>query len=93
MGLANIWGISTRVRIMLDITIPLKKGVKVKHPESNISTVLPIFYEKLPEFCIKCGCVSLLLRECAEYIAKKLSEQGRCEFPYKEWMQANVLVD
>lgn len=82
-----------RIRIMLDITKPLKKGVRVNLQGANTSAVLPIFYEKLLEFCIKCGCVGHLFRDCAEYNAMQPLEQGSCEFPYKEWMQANAVVD
>ncbi|KAK9199061.1 hypothetical protein WN944_014248 [Citrus x changshan-huyou] len=38
-------------------------------------------------------CVGHLFRECAEYNAMQPLEQGSCEFPYKESIQANVVVD
>ncbi|KAL5748488.1 hypothetical protein ACOSP7_025530 [Xanthoceras sorbifolium] len=55
-----------RVRVMLDVSKPLLRGLRVKvgHPEEIYSVVL--CYEKLPNFCYFCGKLWHHVQECSE---------------------------
>ncbi|XP_042972758.1 uncharacterized protein LOC122304562 [Carya illinoinensis] len=49
------WDISLRVKILLDLRKPLARGRIVML--RGLKTWVPIQYEKLPRFCLQCGCV------------------------------------
>lgn len=56
-----------RVRITLDISKPLKRGLRVKlEGEEDLST-LPILYERLSTFCFQRCKIGHVFRECSEY--------------------------
>lgn len=53
----NDWtGPFMRIRVIIDITKPLRRGLKVKNSEGLI-VWCPILYEKLPDICFGCGLI------------------------------------
>lgn len=52
-----------RIRVRIDVRLPLKKGKKVKKPGSDWS-VCCFRYEKLPTFCFICGLIGHIDRQC-----------------------------
>ncbi|KAL5746204.1 hypothetical protein ACOSP7_027350 [Xanthoceras sorbifolium] len=57
------WGKFLRVKVRIDITKPLKRGIRVWLEEFKTMITSPIKYEKLPEFCFTCGLVGHSLKE------------------------------
>lgn len=54
---------SRRVRVMLDITKPLKRRKKVRVKEGSIMNVM-FKHERLPHFCFMCSMLSHTDRDC-----------------------------
>lgn len=52
-----------RIRTLVDIRQPLKKGKKVNTPGSDW-IVYSFKYEKLPSFCFICGLIGHIDRHC-----------------------------
>lgn len=49
------WGESLRIKILIDITKPLRRGVWIKPREDQERMWINIRYERLPNFCYSCG--------------------------------------
>ncbi|XP_050222146.1 uncharacterized protein LOC126672240 [Mercurialis annua] len=54
-----------RVRVKMDITKPLKRGLKVKLEAEGAPTVIMLKYERLPDLCMKCGIIGHPILECS----------------------------
>lgn len=52
-----------RIRVRLDVRQPLKKGNKVRKPESDW-VMCNFKYKKLPTFCFICGLIGHIDRQC-----------------------------
>ncbi|KAH7526808.1 hypothetical protein JRO89_XSUnG0053100 [Xanthoceras sorbifolium] len=74
-----------RVRVMLDVSKPLLRGLRVKvgYPEEICSVVL--CYEKLPNFCYFCGKLGHHVRECSDNSQGILNEEN---WRFGVWMRA-----
>ncbi|OMO67876.1 reverse transcriptase [Corchorus capsularis] len=82
------WGKFLRVRISMNITKPLKRGTKVQLPLQGISVVM-FKYEKLPDFCFVCGCLTHIETECEiAYTMKKNTRKYIRQ--YGNWLRAEV---
>lgn len=45
-----------RIRICLDITKPLRRGIKLRNSNGGI-VWCPILYQKFPDICFTCGLI------------------------------------
>ena len=78
------WGKFLRVRICIDATRKLIKGKKVSI-EGGESRWIFFKYERLPNFCYRCGMLDHGEKDCLE---KKGEEPGRGEqMQYRAWMR------
>ncbi|MDV3193917.1 MAG: hypothetical protein Q8835_02510 [Sweet potato little leaf phytoplasma] len=78
------WKESLWVRVTMDITKPLRRGIKVKLDEPLGSIWTPIKYEKLPEICSYCGRIGHNSKECGSfYLVDGPSSQ---KHQYGTWM-------
>lgn len=57
-------GCFLRVKVRLDITQPLRRGIMVFDEVSNIERWCPMQYEFLPEFCYMCGVIGHVDKMC-----------------------------
>ncbi|KAL5750648.1 hypothetical protein ACOSP7_025251 [Xanthoceras sorbifolium] len=66
-----------RVRVMVDVLKPLKRGLRVQLDEGSedITTVM-VCYKRLPTFCYHCGRIEHLTRECSDYKKKAVEDSG-----------------
>lgn len=71
-----------RVRILVDITKPLKK-VLLLEMENEEEILIPVLYEKLPEFCFCCGIIGHQYRICQSY-----KGQPKEQLAFGAWMKA-----
>lgn len=54
-----------------------------KKEEKKQEIVMPVLYEKLPNFCYVCGCVGHQFRECTQF-----KNQSKDEMAYGPWLKA-----
>lgn len=75
------------IQVSVNITKPLKKIIVLKQQvEEDI--LMPVVYERLPNFCYSCGCIGHQFRECKEY-----RDQKKEELPFRLWLKAISLAD
>ncbi|KAK1551147.1 hypothetical protein Q3G72_031062 [Acer saccharum] len=53
-----------RIRVLIDITNPLKRGLRVALGDDEKVNEVMIYYERLPNFCYYCGKIGHLVRDC-----------------------------
>ncbi|KAK0592137.1 hypothetical protein LWI29_013935 [Acer saccharum] len=76
------WREFMRVRVSVDITKPLKRGIRVWIEEFGVM----IQYERLSNFCFGCGVIGHVLRECT---TKHQELAGKSQpLKYGAWLQA-----
>lgn len=73
-------GNSMRIKVRLDITEPLCRGFMLKSEEIREGCWIAIRYERLPEFCFKCGRIGHVLKDCHDKQKEEMQEQSRLEF-------------
>ncbi|KAL5787815.1 hypothetical protein ACOSP7_004764 [Xanthoceras sorbifolium] len=82
------WGKFLKVKVRIDITKPLKRGIRVWLEEFKTMITSPIKFEKLPEFCFACGLVGHSLKECLDEEARTCVINGSVS-KYGVWLQAS----
>ncbi|XP_050212839.1 uncharacterized protein LOC126664483 isoform X2 [Mercurialis annua] len=75
-----------RVRVTVDITKPLKRGLKVKVNSEGAIVMALLRYERLPEFCFKCGIIGHPLLECDVNLNSKVNV-----YKYNELIRAGPI--
>lgn len=82
-------GGTLRVKIQIDATKPLKRGIFLSSEDSTEDRWIPITYEKLPDFCYGCGLLGHTLKEC-----EGSNHDGSPveELPYGAWLREPVLL-
>lgn len=55
-----------RIRVMLDITKPLRQGVWIRQEKSEEDLCIILLHERLPQFCYVCGCLGHGLKDCSD---------------------------
>ncbi len=79
-------GLYMRVRVAIDITKPLCRGRKIKLDLTSARWV-SFKYERLPNFCYWCGCVTHGERDCAYWLANKITLK-QIDQQFGPWMRA-----
>ncbi|CAI9761214.1 unnamed protein product [Fraxinus pennsylvanica] len=77
------WGSSLRVKIALNLRKPLARGRMVML--EGVKTWVPIQYEKLPWFCIKCGRIIHEQAGCPKSLDLNMGAKQ-----YGSWLRAEV---
>lgn len=78
-----------RVRVTLDVSFPLKPGLCVQFHSSDPEYVLPVLYEKLPDFCFHCGRLGQIFREYEEYVLAMAEDGSHPPLPFGNWIRAS----
>ena len=79
------WGKSLRVRIMMDITKKLVRGKKITI-EGGECRWIHFKYERLPNFCYKCGLLSHAIRDCPDSVGLNVQFDEN-QFQYGAWLR------
>ncbi|KAJ4830930.1 hypothetical protein Tsubulata_031093 [Turnera subulata] len=79
------WGSFLRIRVLIDVTQPLKKEVLCQVRDQPILS-FRISYEKLPNFCYACGRIGHLVKECDEF--SDIDSEEESELPFNETLRA-----
>ncbi|KAL8488130.1 hypothetical protein ACS0TY_024425 [Phlomoides rotata] len=83
------FGRSIRVKVNLDITQPLKIGLKILNKDGK-SAWIPFKFERLPSFCFFCGLIGHMKRKCNFVDEKKeLLNIHEDKLPFGEWIKAS----
>ena len=77
------------VRVKIDVTKKLVKGKKVKI-EGGKQRWISFRYERLPNFCYRCGLLNHGLRECAE-ASQKENQNKQTNLQYGPWLRGEAL--
>ncbi|XVF18868.1 hypothetical protein REPUB_Repub11eG0060400 [Reevesia pubescens] len=87
----NAWGRVLRVRDLLNVTKPIRRGFRITLPEGG--TVLVLFrYEKLPNICFVYGCLNHYESEC-ETIVQMKKNTGSVKREYNIWLSVDSSGD
>ena len=83
------WGKYLRVRVKIDVTKKLVRGKKVMI-EGGEQRWINFRYERLPNFCYRCGLLNHDLRDYAE-ASDKENKSEKFFFQYRPWLRGEVL--
>lgn len=82
-----IWGKYVRLRVSIDITKPLRRGVLVDMPDGKKAWA-PLKYERLPNFCFWCRRLGHGDRDCEDKL-QLLEKDGNAKAQYGPWLRAS----
>ncbi|KMS96471.1 hypothetical protein BVRB_9g224640 [Beta vulgaris subsp. vulgaris] len=78
------WDKSARLRILLDVTKPLKRVQRIA-VKSGGSVLVELKYERLPTFCYMCGVIGHIERDCLSTVF----EDKDVEKQWGSWIRAS----
>ncbi|KAK4420265.1 hypothetical protein Salat_2439600 [Sesamum alatum] len=82
-------GASVRIRVSLDVRVPLKIFLRIKAPEGE--RTVSFTYERLPTFCYGFGVLGHLVRDCPSTLETGWSEGGE-DLQYSAWLRESKAV-
>lgn len=81
----DLEGVVPRIRVNIDTSKPINRGIRVFLEALNQEFTLPIQYEKLPDFCFGCSMIGHRVCDCPTYFNIGLSDSPR---RFGEWLRA-----
>ncbi|KAL5836692.1 hypothetical protein ACOSQ3_013861 [Xanthoceras sorbifolium] len=90
MDSKDLWGKFLRIKVRIDITKPLKRGIRMRLENFETMITALIKYERLPDFCYGCGFIGHAVRECHNSEVRKSIMEG-VEPKFGVWLRASPL--
>ncbi|KAL5734135.1 hypothetical protein ACOSP7_031996 [Xanthoceras sorbifolium] len=90
MDSKDLWGKFLRIKVRIDITKPLKRGIRMRLENFETLITALIKYERLPDFCYGCGYIGHSVRECHNSEVRKSIMEG-VESKFGVWLRASPL--
>ncbi|KAL5790678.1 hypothetical protein ACOSQ2_005566 [Xanthoceras sorbifolium] len=90
MDSKDLWGKFLRIKVRIDITKPLKRGIRMRLENFDPLIIALIKYERLPDFCYGCGFIGHAVRECHNSEVRKSIMEG-VEPKFGVWLRASPL--
>ncbi|KAH6761714.1 hypothetical protein C2S52_019147 [Perilla frutescens var. hirtella] len=84
--LDNYVGSYLRFKAVVDVTLPLLRGLTIKLAENRMW--IPLKYESIPAFCFNCGIIGHQMKSCT---AEKKVYQHIEDISYGPWLKASPL--
>ncbi|KAL5823861.1 hypothetical protein ACOSQ4_021761 [Xanthoceras sorbifolium] len=84
----DLWGKFLRIKVSIDITKPLKRGIRMRLENFDTMITALIKYERLPDFCYGCGFIGHSFRECHISEVRKSIMEG-AEPKFGVWLRAS----
>lgn len=85
----DLEGLVPRIRVKIDISKPLCRGLRVFLEALNQEFTLPLQYEKLPDFCFSCGMIGHRFCECPANLVRIQEETPK---RFGDWLRATNLA-
>jgi hypothetical protein len=88
----NRTGRFLRVKTLIDLRKPLKRGTLVKYQGKELKVFFK--YERLPTFCFVCGRIGHQIKDCEELDSKDdadFEDIEEKELPFGQWLRASPL--
>ncbi|KAK4427058.1 hypothetical protein Salat_1474700 [Sesamum alatum] len=81
-----IWGSLIRIRVVIDVTKPLKRALKIRTfiGDEQLATFT---YKRLQNFCYFCGCMDHISRPCELQFKQDFVDPGE-NTPFGAWLRA-----
>ncbi|KAL5812851.1 hypothetical protein ACOSQ3_027801 [Xanthoceras sorbifolium] len=86
----DLWGKFLRIKVSIDITKPLKRGIRLRLANFDTMITALIKYERLPDFCYGCRFIGHSFRECYNSEVRKNIMEG-VEPKFGGWLRASPL--
>ncbi|XP_075665231.1 uncharacterized protein LOC142634866 [Castanea sativa] len=83
------WSKCLRVRVRLDVTKRLARGKKIS-TEGGESKWVNFMYERLPNFCYRCGFLDHSLKECRDGQPDS-NKEGEGQLQYGAWLRGEPM--
>ncbi|XP_057444409.1 uncharacterized protein LOC130736614 [Lotus japonicus] len=77
-----------RVRVILDLTKPLRRGTQIGKAMNRTGKVF-FKYERLPDICFACGRLGHSIKTCPDKDDDEEEENGIQNLPYGAWLRAS----
>ncbi|KAL5745637.1 hypothetical protein ACOSP7_026783 [Xanthoceras sorbifolium] len=90
MDSKDLWGKFMRIKVRIDITKPLKRGIRMRLENFDTMITALIKYERLPDFCYGCGFIGHSVKECHNSEVMKSIIEG-VEPKFGVWHRASPL--
>lgn len=74
------WGEHFRIKVLIDITKPLQRGILIEPGGDQESVWICIQYKRLPDFCYYCGRIGHVMKDCRDLTLEKGKDAENFQF-------------
>ncbi|KAL5770359.1 hypothetical protein ACOSP7_014513 [Xanthoceras sorbifolium] len=83
----DCWGKYLRVKVRIDVSKPLKRGLRVWLSDFKMMVTVLLRYERLPDFCFACGLIGHGFQECSNKMAR-MEAMNNSSPKFGDWLRA-----